>query len=161
MTPRKKNATPTISLVNLLPYFTCMKNSTTSVALKTAIVIATGKFRSPRLINAAITVRIVHTINAPKMVMYVDLGEICPDIALDDMVRSVHEIEQREQENPDDVDEVPVEAAEFHRCVPLRREALAICHEGQGAHQPNADDHVKRVHAGQREIQREKDLHMR
>jgi hypothetical protein len=34
-----------------------------------AIVIATGKFRSPRLINAAITVRIVHTINAPKMVM--------------------------------------------------------------------------------------------
>jgi hypothetical protein len=36
--------------------------------------------------NAAITVRIVHTINAPKMVMYVDLGEICPDIALHDVV---------------------------------------------------------------------------
>ena len=69
MIPRMKNATPTISLVNLLAYLTCMKNSTTRVALKTAIVIATGKFRSPRLMNAASTVRIVHTISAPKMVM--------------------------------------------------------------------------------------------
>src|SRR5580765_7476765 len=120
MIPRKKNATPTINFVRRLPYFTCMKNSTTSVALKTAIVSATGKFRLPRLMNAAITVRAVHTISAPKIVRYVDFGEICPDMALHDVVGTVHEIQERKQEDPDDVDEVPVEAAELNWGVPLR-----------------------------------------
>src|SRR4026207_2074088 len=119
MIPRKKNAVPTISFVSLLPYFTCMKNSTTSVALKTAMVSATGKFRSPRFTNAASTVRMVHTISAPKIVKYVDFGETCPDMALDDVVGTVHQIEQREKEDPDDVDEVRVETAELDRRVPL------------------------------------------
>src|SRR6476620_11431374 len=120
MIPRRKKAVPPIGFVSLLPYITCMKNRTTSVALKIAIVSATGKFRSPRLMNAASTVRIVHTISAPKIVKYVDFGEICPDIALHDVVGTVHEIQERKQEDPDDVDEVPVEAAELNWGVPLR-----------------------------------------
>src|SRR5437762_12372398 len=124
MIPREKNAVPTITFVNLLPYFTCMKNSTTSVALTTAIVSATGKFRLPRLMNAAITVRIVHAINAPKIVRYVDFGEICPDIALHDVMGPVHEVQQREQENPDDVDEVPVKPAQLDGRVPLDRKSV-------------------------------------
>src|ERR1041385_335946 len=161
MIPRKKNAVPTISFVRLLPYLMCMKNSTTSVALKIAIVSATGKFRLPRLMKAATTVRIVHAISAPKIVRYVDFGEICPAMALHNVVGTVHQIQQREQENPDDVDEVPVEASEFQGCVPLRRKAPAVGHDGDDSHQPDANHHVQRVHAGQREVEREEDLDVR
>ncbi len=49
---RKKNAPPTTSFVSRLLYFTCMKNRMTSVALMIAIAIATGKFSTPRLMNA-------------------------------------------------------------------------------------------------------------
>src|SRR5438477_1782738 len=113
MIPRETKAVPTTRFVRLLPYLTCMKNRTTSVALKTAIISATGKFRLPRLMNAAITVRIVHAISAPKIRRYVDFGETCPDMALDDVVGTVHEIQQREQKNPHDVHEVPVEPTEL------------------------------------------------
>src|SRR4051812_206712 len=126
MIPRKKNAVPTISFVRRLPYLTCMKNRTTSVALKTAIARATGKFRLPRSFIAANTVSAVHTISAPKIVTYVDVGEMCPDMTLSDGVRTVHEIQQREQEDPDDIDEVPVETAELDGRVPLGREAFPV-----------------------------------
>src|SRR6185436_19080940 len=108
MIPRKKNAVPTISFVSLLPYFTCMKNRTTSVALVTAIASAIGKFScAGKSMKAAATVSAVPTISAPKMAKYVDVGEICPDMALHDVMRTVHEIQQWKEEDPDDVDEVP------------------------------------------------------
>ena len=44
-------------------------------------------------------------------------------------MRPVDEVEEREQENPDDVDEVPVETRHFNRGVPLRREAVARRHD--------------------------------
>jgi len=65
---RKKSAIPTTSFVRRLLYFTCMKNRTTSVALVTAIAIATGKLSEPRFTNATATVIAVSTISAPKMV---------------------------------------------------------------------------------------------
>ena len=57
----------TILVIRLL-YFTCMKNSTTSVALVMAMPIATGKFADPRLMNATPTVAAVNTISDRKMV---------------------------------------------------------------------------------------------
>src|SRR5579863_7423820 len=65
------------------------------------------------------------------------------------------QIEQREQEDPDDVDEVPVEAEVFDIC----NVAGGVCpclgpeeHEGKNA---DADDHVQSVHAGHGEVEEE------
>src|SRR5436190_20226513 len=72
-----------------------------------------------------------------------------------------NQVEQRKQEDPDDVDEVPVETADLDRAVipggdrPVPRPAQ---HDG---HDAEADDHVQRVEAGHQEIEREKDLRVR
>jgi len=57
----------TVIFVRRLLYFTCMKNSTTSVALVMAMPMATGKLNDPRLTNATPTVAAVNTISAEKM----------------------------------------------------------------------------------------------
>ena len=58
------------------------------------------------------------------------------------------QVQQREQENPHDVDEVPVEAGHFDGRVVVgpngRRQAMSADH----GHEPDADDHVQRVEAG-------------
>jgi hypothetical protein len=49
------------------------------------------------------------------------------------------------QEDPDDVDEVPIEAADLDWGVPLGCEALLMGHPGDDGHDEEPDDHVRRV----------------
>ncbi len=68
------------------------------------------------------------------------------------------EIEQREQEDPHDIDEVPVETADLDRArVFLGNGAVQRPHE-HPQHDAETDDHVQRVQAGHHEIEREEDL---
>src|SRR5580698_4571248 len=65
------------------------------------------------------------------------------------------EIEKREQEDPDDVDKVPVQAEVLDKryvagCVGIV--PGAVDHVAQNR---DADDHVQRVHAGHGEVQEE------
>src|SRR5438094_10084583 len=71
------------------------------------------------------------------------------------------EIWQREQKNPHDVDKVPIQAHQFHWGVVLRREAASQRLSEKPQQQSGADDHVQRMQAGHREIQREKKLGVR
>src|SRR5688572_19125765 len=146
---RKKNDVATNIFVSLLAYFACMKNRITSVALSTAIDRAMAKLNGWTLMNATATVTAVSTIRLPKMPKYIDLGATC-DIASEPLVsqwcdRPVDQIQQREQEDPYDVDEVPVEAGHLHRRVPRGREAALVGHPGNDAQQEEADHHVRGV----------------
>src|ERR1035437_9322146 len=71
---------------------------------------------------------------------------------------SADQIEQREQEDPDNVHEMPVQAEVLNK----RDVAAGVC-SGAGAedHEPqdaDADDHVQGVHAGHGKVQREVQL---
>src|SRR5216683_470758 len=68
------------------------------------------------------------------------------------------QVQQREQEDPDDVHEVPVQAEAFERVVPLGGVAPLPGGEQQVAEQTDADDHVQGVQPGHAEIEREEDL---
>src|SRR5690349_2580727 len=59
-----------------------------------------------------------------------------------------HQVDQREDEHPDQVDEVPVEAADFHV---LGFELAAPDSNRNDTEVDEADDHVGHVEAGQRE----------
>src|SRR6185503_6855168 len=62
------------------------------------------------------------------------------------------QVEQRKQENPNDVDKVPVKSNHFDRTVILGIEAAPERKNQQVRQQPRANDHVQRVHAGHGEV---------
>src|ERR1700689_3587244 len=70
----------------------------------------------------------------------------------------VDQVKQGKQINPDDVDEVPVEASDFDGSVVLGREASVPCHEKEPEKNSQADDHVQSVQSRHDEIKREKNL---
>src|SRR5262245_31254841 len=119
----------TTSQVRRGPYLTCMKNSTTSAALNTAIPKATTVLKAPRSTLAARTVRSVPSIKMPKTVKYTRVGTTWS------MDMGAYQIKQWKQENPDNVDEMPVEPDDFDRasvvgcrCVaPRSREHYQHC----------------------------------
>src|SRR5260221_5893864 len=76
---------------------------------------------------------------------------LTPSVAID-------QIEQRKQENPNDIDEVPVEADVFNGRVVLRSEAAAQRCLDEQNRQAGAHDHVQCVQAGHAEIEREEKL---
>ena len=61
-------------------------------------------------------------------------------------------VEQGEEEDPDDVDEVPVKAGHLNRGVVIRTVFAPQAVDGQDG---NADDHVDGVQSGHREVQGE------
>src|SRR5436309_5673343 len=67
-------------------------------------------------------------------------------------------VEQREEENPDDVNEVPVESEVLDRRVVLRRVAPARRPPDDRRYDTDADDHVERVEARHREVEPEEHL---
>src|ERR1700730_7507455 len=67
------------------------------------------------------------------------------------------QIQQGEQEDPDDVDEVPVEDADFDRAVVFLRDGAAPGPREHHQHNADADDHVHRVQPGHDEVEREED----
>ena len=76
-----------------------------------------------------------------------------------DYLMPVHQVQQREQEDPDDVHEVPVQAGDLDRRVPARaRTCRAPPSSSITAMSPEPDDHVQRVQAGHREVEREEQV---
>src|SRR5258708_29561221 len=72
----------------------------------------------------------------------------------------VDEIKQRKQVNPNDIDEVPVEAADFDGSVVFGSEASFPGCKEKPEKNAEADDHVQRVQAGHNEIKSEENLRM-
>src|ERR1700694_3382953 len=68
------------------------------------------------------------------------------------------QVQQREQEDPDDVHEMPVQPDALERIVPFGGVAALPGGQQQVAEQPDADDHVQGVQPGHGEIEREEDL---
>src|SRR6266550_3768229 len=72
-----------------------------------------------------------------------------------------NQIQEREKENPDDVDEVPVQAHHFDRTVVLRTEMPAPCTPDHPYEQPDADDHVQRMQSGEPPVENHEELNLR
>src|SRR3954466_14898649 len=71
---------------------------------------------------------------------------------------TVNQVQQREQENPNDIDEVPVEADELDGRVVLRRKTAAQGLLEEPEQQSGAYNHVQRVEAGHTEVERKEKL---
>ena len=69
-----------------------------------------------------------------------------------------YQIQKREEENPDNIDEVPVQADHLDRRVPGGAKASASGHDDQRREQARSNDHMNRVHAGHREVKKKQDL---
>src|ERR1700693_362021 len=72
--------------------------------------------------------------------------------------RASYQVQEWEQENPDDVNEVTIEAADLDRREIGGVEFPLPRHKVDGEHQPHADHHVERVEAGHEEIETEHNL---
>ncbi len=69
-----------------------------------------------------------------------------------------NQIKQREQENPNDIDEVPIQADHFHGRKIVSVEDVTIRLDQQEGEQPDARDHVDGVHTSHTEIEKKEDL---
>ena len=70
----------------------------------------------------------------------------------------VDQVQQGEQVDPDDVDEMPVQPADFERGVICGSEATLPCHPQQPCENAETDDHVESVQPGHYEIESEENL---
>src|SRR6266849_6391279 len=73
--------------------------------------------------------------------------------SLEIWLMTVNQIQQRKQENPHNVDEMPVQPDVLHRSVVLRREAPAQRFFDEPEQQARADDHVQGVQPGHAKVQ--------
>src|SRR6478735_2292557 len=69
-----------------------------------------------------------------------------------------YQVQKREQENPDDIDEVPVQPADLDPDRVNARHRSPHRQPHHDGHQAEADDHVQRVQARHEEVEREEDL---
>ncbi len=69
---------------------------------------------------------------------------------------SAQQIKQREEEDPDDIDKVPIQARHFHRHIIIRAERASKCLVQQPQHQSKPDDHMQSMQARHRKIKPEK-----
>src|SRR6266550_1739798 len=72
-----------------------------------------------------------------------------------------NQIEEREKENPNDVDEVPVQAHHFDGTVVLRTKVPAPRAPDHPDQQADADDHMQRMQSCQAPIEIHEELHLR
>src|ERR1700728_450189 len=72
----------------------------------------------------------------------------------------VDQVKQREQVDPDDVDEVPVEATDFDGRVIFGGETTLPRHKQEPGKKTEADNHMQRVQAGHNEVERKENLGM-
>src|SRR4029453_10089824 len=77
-----------------------------------------------------------------------------------DMIRSVpsDQVEQRKEEDPHDVDEVPVQAGDLDGRVIRWPDTAGPPHPGQPRHDPEPDHHVEGMEPGEREVEGEEYL---
>src|SRR6266850_7975116 len=71
------------------------------------------------------------------------------------LVASAYQIEQWKKENPDNIDEMPIQAHDFNRSEIIGREASLARSENQPEQQPDPDDHVQRVQTGHGKVEKE------
>src|SRR5712691_1889544 len=158
---KKNNAPITTSLVSFsLACQTCMKKRATRVALTVAMPSATPALKRPKSRVAANTVRPVPASSAKNTAKYIFRGD---DDECADMQASrvpVDQVEQGKQIDPDNVDEVPVQAANFDRCVVFGSEAAFPCHGQEPEKNSEPDDHVQCMQARHDEIEREENFRM-
>src|SRR5215475_8528059 len=69
------------------------------------------------------------------------------------------QIKQREEEYPDDVNEVPIEAADFDRRVVVLGELALLRHQDHRGQEAGADDHMQRVQPSHQKVNPQEDLH--
>src|SRR5216683_5272305 len=81
--------------------------------------------------------------------------------SLEIWLMTVNQIQQWKQENPNNVDEMPVQPDVLHRSVVLRREASAQRFFDEPDQQARADNHVQSVQPGHAEVQRKEKLRVR
>src|SRR5437868_8779631 len=77
---------------------------------------------------------------------------------LDEFLCAPDQIQQREQEDPYNIDEVPIQAADFHRREIVGVELALPRHCVDCEHQDHAHKHVNGVEAGHEEIEAEQNL---
>src|SRR5688500_15815710 len=136
-----------------------MKNAAITTAFTVAIVNASSRFPdAPRSTKATATVTPSSTRRIAKTPTYTVRDSMCCDIAL---IASIDKIQQREQEDPDDIHEVPVQSCHFDGKVVLPCETSLPVQKTKYRHHCNADQHVEGVHSGHHEIEPEEDLHFR
>src|ERR1039457_3247096 len=75
-------------------------------------------------------------------------------------LRVTDKIQQCKEENPHNVDEVPVQSADLDRRVVAGVKASFDGRPQQPGHQPKSDNHMERVKAGHEEVEAEKDLRL-
>jgi len=69
-----------------------------------------------------------------------------------------YQVEEREQKDPNDVDEMPVKPDHFDRREVVRVEYASHRLNQQKGKQAKPDDHMQRVHACHAEVQKEQNL---
>src|SRR5207302_310420 len=67
---------------------------------------------------------------------------------------SLHQVKQREQENPDHIDKVPVEAGQFQHHFVLASESAQKCHDQNDGENHQPAEHVQGMKARHREVTR-------
>src|SRR5262245_59658761 len=102
---------------------------------------ASGALRLPKSWPAAATVATVSAIRQRKMTRYTRQETGCGS----DISVTSQQVEEGEEEDPHDVDEVPVEPSEFDGRVPAGRVASAAGVPGQERQDGQPGDHVQGV----------------
>src|SRR5512133_954237 len=80
-------------------------------------------------------------------------GDLSPRFARSWRLLSSCEVKQREQEDPYDVDQVPVEAAVLERHMALLRNAIAPDQHRHGGQHSQANQNMHAVQTGHREVE--------
>src|SRR5713226_8365536 len=141
-----------------------MKNRMTSTAFVVAMISAIGVFAQPRSIVDANQVSRVPAARATNTMKYVLSGvtaggtECSSDMWHPEMW---NQIQEREKENPDDVDKVPIQAHHFDGTVILPTKVTALRPPDHPKQQSDADDHVQRVQSGQPPVEDHEELDLR
>src|SRR5207245_5366455 len=73
-------------------------------------------------------------------------------------VAASDQVKQREEENPDDIDKVPVQAGDLYRVIPVRRKPAAPRHDQKHREDSYPDHHVQRVHARHGKVEEHEEL---
>src|SRR5581483_5192508 len=66
---------------------------------------------------------------------------------------TVDQVEQREQKNPDNIDEVPIESCQFDVRMIFPRELSFPRLPGEHEQQADSDNHMQRMESGHREVE--------
>src|SRR5207302_1513367 len=116
----------------------------------------------PRLIVEAYHVSSVPAANATNTKMYVRRGVTsCGPSWMSAMLHSKmrNQVQERKEENPNDVDEVPIKAHHLDWTVILRAEVTAPRARDDPHEKADADHHVQRMQPGHSPIEDHEQLH--